>query len=325
MHTEMRHLQLVRAIASAGTLTQAGLVLNLTQSALSHQLRDIESRLGVRLFSRDGRRLTPTAAGLTLLDTANQVISIMERSEDAVRQAASGERGLLRLTTECYTCYHWLPPVLKKLQAAHPSIDVRIDVSATDHPVAALLDGQIDVALVSERPRDRRIAARPLFRDEYVVIVQPRHRLAQQPFVRAEDFAAETLLSYSPWAESTVCQRLLAPAGVAPAQLLQVKLTEAIVEMVKAGIGIGVLSKWAAAPHAAKGTVSAVPLTRGRFSRIWSAASLKRTALLPQVNDFVDILLAARPFDMPSPGRAPRVRQQADGRRSTLARSRNVA
>jgi LysR family transcriptional regulator for metE and metH len=112
MHTEMRHLQLVRAIANAGTLTQAGLVLNLTQSALSHQLRDIESRLGVRLFSRDGRRLTPTAAGLTLLDTANQVITIIERSEDAVRQAAGGERGLLRLTTECYTCYHWLPPVL---------------------------------------------------------------------------------------------------------------------------------------------------------------------------------------------------------------------
>jgi LysR family transcriptional regulator for metE and metH len=299
VHTEMRHLELVRAVASAGTLTRAGLMLNLTQSALSHQLRDIESRLGARLFSRDGRKLTLTPAGEHLLETANQVLAIVERSEDTIRQIGSTTRSVLRLTTECYTCYHWLPDVLKRYSGSQPDVDVRIDVSATDRPVQALLDGQIEVALISERVTDRRITVRPLFHDEYTVIMRPDHRLADRPFIRPEDFANETFLSYSPWTQSTVCQRLLAPAGVVPGQLLQVRLTEAIVEMAKAGIGIGVLSNWSVAPHVAAGTLRAVPLTRSRFGRTWSAAALKRTAGLPHIRDFVNILIEAQPFGMP--------------------------
>src|SRR5215212_8865819 len=94
MHAEMRHLLLVRAIAETGTLTQAGVTLHLTQSALSHQLRDIESKLGARLFHRAGRRLTLTAAGEKLLETANEVIALMDRCEDAIGQQADSGRGL---------------------------------------------------------------------------------------------------------------------------------------------------------------------------------------------------------------------------------------
>lgn len=323
VHTEMRHLQLVRAIAEAGTLTQAGLLLHLTQSALSHQLRDIESRLGTRLFTRAGRRLTPTAAGEQLLEMARDVIALVERSEDAIRQQAGQEQGLLRITTECYTCYHWLPPVLKQYQRAHPKVEVRIDVSATDRPTAALLDGQIDLALVSDRPRDRRITSVPLFRDEYAVVMHPGHPLARRAFIRATDFASETMLAYSSAADSTVYQRLLVPAGVAPAHLLQVRLTEAIIEMAKAGIGIGVLSSWAVAPHVAAGTLCAVPLTRGRFSRTWRAAMLKRSARLPFVAGFIDSVIAARPFDMPAAGRArvsERVPRTAGGKATRPSR-----
>jgi LysR family transcriptional regulator, regulator for metE and metH len=245
-----------------------------------------------------------TTAGEALLKTANEVVALVERSEDAIRQEASTGRGLLRITTECYTCYHWLPPVLKQYRRAHPQVEVRIDVSATDRPIAALIEGQIDLALISERPQDRRVTARPLFYDEYVALVYPSHPLANRSFLRPEDFATETLLSYSSASDSTVYQRLLAPAGVSPAQMLQVRLTEAIIEMAKAGIGIGVLSAWAVAPHVAAGSPRAIPLTRGRFGRTWSAAMLKRTARLQHVMDFVEILIAARPFDMPAPRRA---------------------
>jgi LysR family transcriptional regulator, regulator for metE and metH len=311
VHTEMRHLQLVRAIAASGTLTAAGLALNLTQSALSHQLRDIESRLGVQLFARTGRRLALTPAGEKLLATAHEVLALVERAEDAVRQEAGGGRGLLRLTTECSTCYHWLPPLLKDYHRTHPQVEVRIDVEATDRPVAALLDGEIDLALVSDRIRDRRIIAQPLFEDEYAVVMRPSHPLAARPFVVPSDFAAETFLTYASLNDSTVYQRLLAPAGVVPARTLQVKLTEAIVEMAKAGMGIGVLPAWAAAPHVQAGSVAAVPLTRRRFGRTWSAATLRHAARLPHVRAFIDLLAASRPFagaraaGAPAPRRDP--------------------
>ena len=117
-------------------------------------------------------------------------------------------------------------------------------------------------------------------------------------------------------------QRLLAPAGVVPARTLQVRLTEAIVEMAKAGLGIGVLSAWAVAPHVAAGTVMAVPLTRRRFGRSWSAATLRRTARLAHVRAFIDLLAATRPFAAAAGAGAPPPRVRAAARNAARFRSR---
>ncbi len=102
---EVRHLRLVREVSATGSLTRAGAALHLTQSALSHQLRDIESRLGTALFLRVGKRMVLTPAGERVLRAADEVLATIERTEDAVRQLAGAKRGVLRLTTECYTCY----------------------------------------------------------------------------------------------------------------------------------------------------------------------------------------------------------------------------
>src|SRR2546430_7716615 len=106
---EVRHLRLVEAVADVGSLTRAGDRLHLTQSALSHQLRDIESRLGAALFLRIGKRLVLTPAGERLLGSAKEVLARLERTEEEIRQMRRDKAGVLRLTTECYTCYHWLP------------------------------------------------------------------------------------------------------------------------------------------------------------------------------------------------------------------------
>lgn len=299
MDLELRHLQLVRAVAHTGTLTRAGVALHLTQSALSHQLRDIESRLGTALFLRVGKRLALTPAGDRLLASAHDVLAAMEQTEDAIRQLAGDSVGVLRITTECYTCYRWLPPLLKQYRRTHPRVDVRIDVTATSAPIAALLEGRLDLAIVSDRVRDRRVVTRPLFDDEMVVVLAPGHPLAAKRFIEAGDFATETLLSYAPKEESTVYQRLLLPGGHAPAKLLQVQLTEAIIEMAKAGLGLGVLARWAVEPEIRSGALRAVPLTRHGFRRTWSAATLKDLARVGYVRAFIDLLAGRPPFEQP--------------------------
>src|ERR1700756_5610346 len=103
---EIRHLRLVTAIAETGSVTRAGERLNLTQSALSHQLKDIEEKLGTRLFHRIGKRMGPTPAGETVLHWAGDVLDLMKRTEDEVRRGSSAGRGVLRIATQCYTCYH---------------------------------------------------------------------------------------------------------------------------------------------------------------------------------------------------------------------------
>src|SRR5687767_9852774 len=97
MDLEVRHLKLVRAVAACGSLTRAGSELNLTQSALSHQLRDIELRLGTPLFLRVGKRMVLTPAGEELLHSADDVLQRIGRTEEAIRRLAGATAGVLRI------------------------------------------------------------------------------------------------------------------------------------------------------------------------------------------------------------------------------------
>src|SRR3982074_259483 len=135
MDLEVRHLQLVAAVADVGSLTRAGDRLHLPQSALSHQLRDIESRLGAALFLRVGKRLVLTPAGERLLASARDVLERLEQTARDPRHRGEDRAGVLRITTECYTCYHWLPPLLVRYRKRFPRVEVRIDVEATRHPI----------------------------------------------------------------------------------------------------------------------------------------------------------------------------------------------
>ena len=296
MDLEVRHLKLVRSVNTHGSLTRAGGELHLTQSALSHQLRDIELRLGSALFLRVGKRMVLTPAGEQLLRSAVEVLATIERTEEAIRRMAVAGGGVLRISTECYTCYHWLPSLLKEYRRAHPRVEIQVVGEATQHPLPYLLDGRLDLAIVSDPVRDRRLVTRRLFDTEMVVIVAPRHPLATQPYVRVEDFAHETLIIYPPKEESSVYQEVLVPAGVRPAELQQIQLTEAIIELVKAGLGIAVLARWAVAPHIKAGTLRAVPLTRRGYRRTWSAATLKDMARVPYVRDFIDLVARHPPL-----------------------------
>jgi LysR family transcriptional regulator for metE and metH len=184
---------------------------------------------------------------------------------------------------------------MKRYRQSHPQVDIRIDVTATSEPIANLIEGRLDVAIVSDPVRDRRVVARPLFDDELVVVLHPHHPLATRPFLQAEDFAQETLLTYSPKEESTIYQRVLLPAGVMPA-VQQVQITEAMIELVKAGLGVAVLARWAVDPYVKSGLLRAVRLTRLGYRRTWSAATLKDMARVPYVKAFIDLIAAHPPF-----------------------------
>ena len=113
---------------------------------------------------------------------------------------------MLRITTECTTCYHWLPPLLTTYRRRFPAVEVRIDVEATRRPVQGCSTA-IDLALMSTPVRDRRLAVAPVFTDQVVIIVSPQHRLARRAHVALADLRDETVLIYPPRQESRVLQR----------------------------------------------------------------------------------------------------------------------
>ena len=288
---ELRDLRLIAAIDECGGVTKASAALNLTQSALSHQLADLERRLGVSLFARQGKRMVLTPAGERLRDAARPILGSVAAVEAETRNVASQREELLRLSTECYTCYHWLPAVLTEFRRKFPKVEPRIVAGATKRTVPALLKGQIDLAIVSDPVRDRRIQLTPLFKDELVVVVAPTHPWGSRRTVEAIDFADEHVLTYSrDRTDSTLFQKVLMPAGVTPREHSSVELTEALVELVKAGLGVALLARWAAAPHLKAGTLRAVRVTETGLPREWSAATLRYKTPRPQLEAFIEAL-----------------------------------
>ena len=288
---EVRHLSLVSEIAATGSVTRAAERLHLTQSALSHQLREIESRLGLQLFLRLGKRMVLTPPGERVLDAARRVLDEIGRAEEDLRLMSQNGKGVLRLCTQCNTGYHWLPPLLQSFHRKYPGVDVQIMVNATDHPLEALLEGRIDLAIVTSEVDDKRLDTSPLFDDELVAVVAPSHPFAKRAFIEPDDLGEEHLIVYkAERADSFIFSRVLGPAGVEPARVSQVPLTEAILELVKAGLGISVMARWAIEPAIRAGTIRAVKITRRGVHRSWTAVTLKDRTEPRWQKDFVALL-----------------------------------
>lgn len=284
---ELRHFQLIVAIADNGSLVAASEQLHLTSSALSHQLRDAEERLRTRLFRRDHRRLILTGAGEALLASARRVLAEVASAEAGLRGDTPTD--LLRLSTGCYTVYGWLPPLLARWQAAHPRVDLRIVLEATRRPVAALLEGQLDLALATDPPRDARLTCTPLVRDELVLLVPATHPLARRAHVDAKDLSREHVLTYdAPRDQLDLFTRVLWPAGVEPQRVSRVPLTEALIQLVRGGVGVTALADWVAPRDSAD--VRAVRLTSRGVRRRWSAVTLKSRPATPALRLLVALL-----------------------------------
>jgi len=288
---DSRHLRLIAEIARAQSVTRAADRLHVTQSAVSHQLRDLEEKLGTPLFLRSGRRMLPTAAGTQLVDTAHRVLEEISRAEAAVGRLARNDAGEFRVCTQCHTGYHWLPPLIDVVRRRYPHFEIRIAAEHTMNAVGALLEGRLDLAIINSSPRDARLRLRPLFEDEHAAIVHAAHPWAGRAYVTPEMLAAERLFLYSRSIDdSFIVQRVLRPAGLDPAHATFLQLTEAIVEMVKAGMGVSVLPTLSIAPALGTGAVKAVRITRAGVFRPWSAATLAASPSTPFVEHFLAVL-----------------------------------
>lgn len=289
MKLEVRHLQLVDAITASGSVTRAAERLNVTQSALSHQLREIEDRLGTPLFLRVNRRLALAPAGERLLASARRVLDDLRLAEEDIERLATDQDGIVRLATECYTCYHWLPPLLKQFRKKFPRVEVEIAAEATRRTVDALLERKIDLALLYNTRADRRLRLVPVFEDEMIVITATDHPLAEKTCVVPADFAGENVILHSAPEESFFAEQLHA-ARVRPRRFSQVVLTEAIIEMVRAGLGVSAMPRWMVA-HAG---LPMLRFTKRGLPRKWSAATLRTAETAAPVAELIGLIKGRR-------------------------------
>ncbi len=269
---ELKHLQMIQAIAKHGRVTDAASALGLTPSALSHRIREAERRLDVALFTRLHKRLRMTPAGELLADVADRMIGDLERAEADVRRMNAGVAHVVRIAVETYSAYHWLPSFLEVLQTHHPGIELQVMAAAGQAPIQALLERNVDLIIASEVPDRVGLKSEHLFEDELRFIMPPNHPLAGRPYVSGPDVVGENFITTTKTpAPDREFARLFRPQESYPRWTAAVELPEAIVELVAAGQGTSVLAGWAIRPAIASGRMAAARVGEAGILISWQA------------------------------------------------------
>jgi LysR family transcriptional regulator for metE and metH len=288
MHIEFRHLRTIKAIHEAGGLARAAEQLHITQSALSHQIKGLEDQTGVELFIRRSKPMKLSAAGLRLLRLAEQVLPQVEALQHEFANLRGGTTGRLHIAIECHACFEWLFPVLEEFRKRWPDVDVDIRPGLAFDAMPALDKEEVDL-VVSSDPEDLTgVDFVELFDYAPVFVASSAHPLAQKPYVEAEDFRGQTLITYP--VERTrldVFSQLLIPAKVEPAAIRQVELTAVILLLVASNRGVSVLPDWVVREVKYNSDYVTRPLTEKGITRRLFAAVRSDDRTKPYMADLI--------------------------------------
>src|ERR1700735_978622 len=285
---EVRHLETLLALAECGSLSKAAERLNLTQSALSHQLKALESHFGAAVVEKNIRPLRFTAIGERLLTLARAVLPLVAVAGRAIALLAEGHAGPLRVAVQCHNCFDWLMPAMDSYRSLWPEVELDIISGFVVDPLPLLDRGEAELAIIHDRQAPHpNVVFSPLFRYESVALMSPRHRLAAKPWLEAADFAGETLITYPvPDEMLDVMKHCLIPAGINPKRRTA-ELTVAILQLVASGRGIAALPSWTVGNYIERGYVVSRPIGQSGLRCELYAATSNAGAEAAYIREFI--------------------------------------
>lgn len=285
---ELRHLRTLVTLREADSLVEASERLHLTQSALSHQLKDLEQRLGTSLFLRKTRPVQFTSAGLRLLRLADNLLPQVRQAERDLQRLVGGQAGRLHMAIECHSCFQWLMPTIDQFRNVWPEVEVDFASGHFFAPLPALTKGELDLVITSDPQEIPGLSYVPLFTYEAVLAISNQHSLGSRYFIEPSDLTSETLICYPVERERLdIFSRFLDPAGVEPAGIRNAELTIMMMQLVASGRGVCCLPNWAITEYLQRGYVSAKRLGRdGLFGTLYAAVR-EDMLEIPYMQDFL--------------------------------------
>ena len=245
-HLELRHLRTLAALRDTGSLVEAADRVFLTQSALSHQMKELETRIGCPLFVRKTRPVRFTSAGNRMLKLADEVLPKVHGAELDLARLAGGESGRIFMAIECHSCFEWLLPAIDSYRDQWP--DVELDIASGFHfaPLPALARGDLDLVITADPDPDLGVHYFALFSYEAQLAIAKDHPLVGKEWVEARDLSSEVVISYPvDRSRLDLFTSFLDPAGIEPKRVRNAELTTMIVQLVASGRGVACLPNWA--------------------------------------------------------------------------------
>ena len=290
MNIAIHHFRLIDTISKDGTLTKAATTLHLTQSALSHQLKELEKELDVEMFQRQGKRLHLSEQGHRFLKSAEKILAEIRTLEEDIQNYKNGKSGKLSISMQCYTAYHWLPGIIKYYKKRWPDINIQILSDATRRPLEYLMNGDLDIGIIRTQMVNTKIHYEPIFEDQLTAVMSKHHPLAKKDIIEIVDFQDQELILplYDPsYQDTPVIESLIQAQQVKPKNLHRIHYTDATIEMVNAGLGITVMADWIVKPYLKNRDIVAKPMHHSIARRAWYAATCKQT---PAIQNFLECL-----------------------------------
>jgi LysR family transcriptional regulator, low CO2-responsive transcriptional regulator len=286
---DSRQIHAFSALARRGSFTRAARDLFLTQSAVSHAIKALEEDVGCRLLDRVGRRVRLTQAGEEFLRHVEKILREMETARAGLEILRTGGHGRLRVGTNPIACQYILPAVLGEYRERFPQSAIRLEPGENGRLLELLRTGQIDLALGFEPAGQgrREFTFVPLFQDELRFVVAPTHPWSQLTRIPREGIQRETLV-LPPRTSHTfhLVADYFRRERITLGNFIELGSMEATKEVLKLGLGVGVIAPWIARAELEDGSLVVVPLGSRRLARQWGIVFLKGRRLAPGEETF---------------------------------------
>lgn len=285
---ESRQIRAFVAVARRGSFTHGAKDVFLTQSAVSHAIKSMETDFGCHLFRRVGKHAVLTEAGDRLLQHCEEILRKMHDARADLSQLPGTERVALRIGAPTTVCQHIVPGVLRRLQQQFPQCGLRIETGDNPQLLAQLLAGRVDLALMVEPERRPDLAFEPLFSDQLHFLMRAAHPWAAVDEISAAQIEQATLIVPN---KATRTHQLIAgylrTRRIIMDRYIELGSIESIKELVKNGLGIGVVAQWPIHAELQSGELVTRPLGRIPLRRQWQAVHLRGRPLNEAENAFV--------------------------------------
>ena len=291
---DLRELQVFCKIVELKSFSRAAEAVLLTQPTVSGHIKALEEALGLRLFDRAGKSVTPTQAGELLYGYARRMLTLRAEAEQAIGEFKGGLTGSLCIGGSSIPGAYVLPPLIARFMQDYPDVKIHLKIGDSREACRAVAEGHCDLAAVGARFEDARLHFEPLAEDEMVLVVPPRHPWARRPAVALKDLPGEPFIVREVGSGSRqYAERALAERGVDPGKLrvaAEMGSNEAVRQAVKAGSGVAILSRRAVEDDLKGGSLAAVRIESVRFLRQFYIASHRARTKSPACRAFLRFL-----------------------------------
>lgn len=290
---DTRQIRAFATLARRGSFTMAARELHLSQSAVSHSMKALETDLGCRLFDRMSKKVLLTQAGEQLLQHADKILLEMSAARESIQQLNKWGHGRLRVGASTTACQYILPEVLHEFKKSYPQAMIHVEPGDTREALELLRTSQIDLAISLEPKRDDDFDFVPLFTDEMYFVMAPSHPWALTGRVVREEISRQHYVLYNKNSFTfELVEEYFRGEDMVLNMIMEFGSMEAIKELVKLGLGVSILAPWIARKELEVGELVSLPLGRRKLKRGWGILHWRGRRLTMAEETFINLCRA---------------------------------